>query len=96
MIMSQPAARNFSAAAAPSCGSDIKPTSTSSTSILEIRADTKRADSCNCGSNLGNCGQYVPRPPATKPTLIDFSGRRAGTNRAGGVGLRVTTNSFGY
>ncbi|CAB5116639.1 unannotated protein [freshwater metagenome] len=45
MIMSQPAARSFSAAAAPSWGSEIKPTSTSSTSIFEIRAETIRADS---------------------------------------------------
>ena len=77
-IMSQPAARNFSAATAPSCGSEINPASISSTSIAPIRCETYFADACSCGKRFGNCGQYVPSPPATKPTLMVLLGRRAG------------------
>ena len=52
-----------------------------------MRSETNFADACNCGSNPGNCGQYVPSPPATNPTLIDLRGRGAGVVRT--LSLRV-------
>ncbi len=69
-IRSQSAARSFSAAAAPSCASEMNPTSTTSQSSAANRSDTRRADACNCGSRSGNCGQYAPKPPATNPIRL--------------------------
>src|SRR6201991_3679465 len=71
-MRSQPATRSFSAAAAPSCASEMKPTSTTSTSSpsARSRSDTRAADRRSCGSRSGNCGQYAPSPPATSPTVV--------------------------
>ncbi len=69
-IRSHPAARRVSAALAPSPASEMNPASATSQSSARIRADTCPADRCSCGRRSGNCGQYAPRPPATKPTLV--------------------------
>jgi hypothetical protein len=90
-MRSQSAWRSRSAATAASWASETKPTSVTAASIPWKRSTTYAADSWSCGSSWGNCGQYAPSPPATRPMRVGR--RRNGGSSSAMVGWSVIFDS---